>query len=330
MLRYCLWVNIICWGVLPAVEAGEISRVRQLMGTFCEMTVDSPWSVEIAAPLIGSSFNEIDRLEGLLSTYQVSSEVSTLNSHASQSPQPCSPDVFELMRLSIFLSSQTKGAFDVSVGPLMDYWKLGPPSTHLFQNLSEALMNVGFQSVSLEPKARTLSFQRPHMKLDFGAIGKGFALDKALNILRAADVSRALINFGGQISAYSENPDRPWEVQIADPSQPNKIIATLKLISGSVSTSSQIEQKKTKQGKRRGHILDPRTGRPIQFKGSVTVVGPESAWVDALSTALAVLGPEEGLQLLETTFPGYEAVYLIPRKSGWTQKTTKNFGQYIQ
>ncbi len=274
--------------------AAEQSRVQYLMGTLCEIQARGETDDQVNVA-ITKAFVEISRLEEILSTYRSASEVSILNRWGSAGPRQYSPDLFSLTQQSISFSEKTEGAFDIT------------------------LKNNGFRKVLLEEEERKLSFQSDEIQLDFGGIGKGYALDKAAEVLKKQGILWAELNFSGHILLFNQSP-HPRPVALVDPSDPTKTILTLNLSNGSVSTSSQRERK--------NHIVDPRTGRPVDFQGSVTVVSPSATEADALSTALLVLGPKKGIRVLEKRFKDSAVLFLVPSKQGWIHAASSNFKNY--
>ncbi|MFN0118170.1 MAG: FAD:protein FMN transferase [Elusimicrobiota bacterium] len=272
-------------------NAAEVSRVQYLMGTLCEIHAIGETEDHVNTA-ITKAFLEISRLEDIFSAYRAVSEVSTVNRLASQKTQFCSFDMFSLMRESISFSEKTNGAFDVT------------------------LKNNGYQKIILNEKDQSLSFQTSDIQVDFGGIGKGYALDKATVILKQNGIQSAELNFSGNILVFNQS-NLPYPVSLVDPLDPKKNVLTFYISNGSVSTSSQLERK--------NHIIDPRSGKPVDFKGSVTVVSPTATEADALSTALLVLGSEKGIKMIEKQFKNSSVLYLIPSEQGWIQMPSSQF-----
>jgi thiamine biosynthesis lipoprotein len=282
-------------GPLTSAQAAPITRVQYLMGTICEISV-AGLKEKALNEAITAGFEEIARLESILSTYDSESEVSMLNLSGAPASTPSSTDLFSLLRQSIEISKKTGGAFDVT------------------------LVENGYQHIALNDLRRTIQFKKEGLTLDFGGIGKGYALDKAVEVLKKRGVKSARLNFSGNILCFSGNQTHELVV-LADPHDTNKTVLTLRINNASVSTSSQLEK--------RNHIVDPRLGKPAEFQGSVTVVSPTATEADALSTALLVLGPQKGLDLLTRQFPDSAALFLIPSKEGWIKSATENFQTYV-
>ena len=297
--------------VTPAVPlaAQPASRARYLMGTVCEGTAYG----DQAGPALDAAFDEIARLEGILSDYRDDSELSRFNHHAAPAPFPCSADLYDFLAVSARLSALTGGAFDPTVAPLIQVWDLrGSGRIPSDQELGDARRRVGMPLLTLDSASRSARFGRAGMALDPGAIGKGYALDAAARVLRARGVTTALLDFGGQVLALGAPPGaEAWTVEIAHPLHREQPALTLRLRDASASTSGNSARGVRAGGRLLGHIVDPRTGRPTETTGSVTVVAPGATEADALSTALLVMGAEEGLRWADGA-PHVSAVFLMP------------------
>lgn len=313
-------ITIIMLGflTLPHVTgAAEIDRAQYLMGTVCEVKALGREASKLESA-VTLAFKEIARLEQVMSTYRPDSEVSELNRLGGPRPRRCSADLMEILRLSRVYSSRTGGAFDVTVGPLIKLWDIrGEGSIPEDIRISSTLESVGFEHLHLNESSRTVSFGAEGMALDFGGIGKGYALDRAADVLKESGVEAALLNFGGNILAVGAPPGKTaWIIDVSDPGQPQRNVATLRVRDAAVSTSSQFERSKKTGGRRIGHILDPQSGRPVEFEGSVTVIARTATEADALSTALFVMGPEKGLAFLETQDSGAAFFLIITGTAG--------------
>lgn len=276
----------------------EAERGRWLMGTRCLVSVGHRDEARAAA-LAGAALDEIARWESILSDWDPRSELSRLNS-APPAPFACSPDLFQFLEAATDLARRTGGAFDITVGPLVELWDLrGAGRIPSPAGIARALESVGSGRILLDPLSRTARLAAG-MRLDPGAIGKGWALDAAAGILRKGGAEWALLDFGGQILAVGSGPDGcGFPVRAAAGGRDVRDAPVLKLRDASASTSSNEERAVPAEGETIGHILDPRTGRPARGLAGVTVVAPGGALADALSTALFVAGADEGARLAE-------------------------------
>ena len=261
------------------------------MGTFWEVT--SP-SKEAA----GIVFTEASRIEQLLSKYIEESEVSRLNRLGKLK---VSPDTFYIIKKSKDFCQLTQGAFDITVGPLVDLWgftnqKHQVPSS---DKIKAALKLVGSDKIILHEFDNVIEFKLPGMKVDLGAIAKGFALDCAVKKLKENNINSCLINAGGQVYALGDKFGQAWKVAIRGAAK-SEIAGALELKNQSVSTSADYEQFFFKDGRRYGHIINPKTGYPVDSKiVSVTVIADTGLDADALSTGIFVLGKTKGQELLK-------------------------------
>ena len=282
------------WPALGAAAPEPVARARYLMGTVCEVTAYSPE----AAPALDAALDEIARLEAILSDYRQDSELSRLNRQPPSVPFPCSPDLYGFLRLAAGYGRETGGAFDITVGPLVKLWDLRGVGRSASQaEVAAALLAVGHARLSIDDAARTATLLAPGMVLDPGALGKGFALDAAARLLRDRGVAAALLDFGGQLLAIGAPPGADgWEVGLAHPLRRDEAAFPIRLKDASLSTSGNSQRSVRVAGLALGHVVDPRTGRPLTTTGSASVIAATGAEADALSTALLVMGPEEGLR----------------------------------
>jgi len=271
---------------------------RVMMGTFIEVV--SP-DKEAA----GIVFDEIKRIEKLLSKYDPKSEVSELNA---RQELKVSPETFYIIRRSVEFWQASNGAFDITVAPLMDIWGFTDKRYSLPKDgqIKAALSLVGSDKIILNNEDNVIKFRLPGMKIDLGGIAKGYALDCAREQLKKHNIKNCLINAGGQVYCLGDKFGRPWKVAIRSP-RGNDYIGNLELKDTSVSTSGDYQQYFVIGNKRFSHIFDPRTGYPANTGIiSVSVVSPDGLTADALSTSIFVLGRKKGEELLKK-FPGTTA-----------------------
>lgn len=245
----------------------------------------------------------VEQLETQLTVYRDSSEVMAINRSAADGPVPVEAGLFRLLEFSLTLYAATDGAFDITAGPLTKAWGFSRRAGAIpdAATLAETLERVGGQYIELDAEHRTIRFRRPGIELNFGAIGKGYALDRCDELLRAAGIENFLWH-GGQSSvlargssADSSERDGGWLVGVGDPVRAGRRVAEIWLRDRALATSGASAQFFRHQGRRYGHILDPRTGWPAEGVLSATVVAPTAAEADALSTAMYVMGVERAL-----------------------------------
>ncbi len=260
-----------------------------------------------------AAFARIRTFDKVLSDYDEASELSRLSAASpTASPVRVSDELWHALERADALSRLSGGAFDVTVGPMTRLWRRSRRQRELptAERLAAAREAVGYQQVRLHPQDKAVELLRPQMRLDMGGIGQGLAADEALAVLRKLGFPRALVNASGDIVAGEPPPDSPgWRVGIAplDPSAAPSHF--LHLARGAVSTSGDAFQFVEIAGQRYSHIVDPRTGLGVVDRSSVSVVARDGTTADALATALCVLGPTRGLELIDR-LPDVAALYV--------------------
>jgi len=279
-----------------------------MMGTFVEVTSPD----KNAATIV---FNEIKRIEDLLSKYKADSEVAKLNQSGKLK---VSPDTFFIIKKSKEFWQASDSAFDITVAPLVDLWGFTDEKYRLptQQEIKNTLKLIGSDKIILHDDDNMIEFKLSGMKIDLGAIAKGYALDCAADKLRKAGIKSCLINAGGQVYALGDKPPhqrfwcggkfgKPWKIAIKEP-RGRDFTGYLELKDKSVATSGDYEQCFIKGKTRYSHILNPKTGYPADSGiVSVTVIASDGLTADALATAIFVLGKEKGEELAKR-FPGVE------------------------
>lgn len=278
-------------------SAGEVALLRvgrRAMATRFEVLL--PYGQPAALDAGQDALDLIDRLEDQLTVFRDASEVSRLNRLAPLGWVPVERGLFELLQTAERLHRETGGAFDVTAGPLIKAWGFYRRQGRLpgAEELRAARERVGMQHVRFDPERSAVHFDRPGVEVNFGAIGKGDALDRVGELLRQEwNVNSGLVHGGGSsvlaIGSPSNDP-AGWEVAVKHPWQPERQLAVLRLRDRALGTSAATVQHFEYNRKRYGHILDPRLGRPAQGIASATVLAPTAAEADALSTALYIRG----------------------------------------
>ena len=272
-------------------HAAEMQRSQILMGTLCTAVAEAP-NDTVASRALRAGFDEIARLEQVLSTWRDDSDISMLNANAAEEPFPCPTELYAVLATARTLAEHTDGAYDPTIGALIDAWDLrGDGRVPNDKQLEQAHSTVGWQKLAFDVEAQAVSFENDGMSVDLGGIGKGFALDHAVVAMELRGARRGMLNFGGEICAWSDGT--PWDVYVADPADRMTPALRFTITDAAVATSAQSERGFDHKGKRYGHILDPRTGRPVESRGSVTVIAGSATQADALSTALFVMGRDE-------------------------------------
>jgi thiamine biosynthesis lipoprotein len=250
---------------------------------------------------IEAAIVEIDRIENLISSWKPNSETSQINTQAGIEPVRISLELFNLIERTIKISDLTNGAFDISFNSLNPIWTFdgremeAPDSTLIKSSVSK----INYKNIILDRQQQTVYLKEKGMKVGFGAIGKGYAANRAKMIMIDHGIKSGLINAGGDLIAWGkqENGD-PWKIGIADPAKEKEYIAWLSVSDKSVVTSGNYEKFVIIDGKKYGHIINPRTGFPVEGIQSVTLVSPDAELSDALATSVFVLGVQQGLELV--------------------------------
>ncbi|MDQ7794713.1 MAG: FAD:protein FMN transferase [bacterium] len=260
-------------------------------------------------PAARQALAELNRLERIFDRHDPASEVARVNAGAGDWVA-VGPEVMEVLALVEDMAAVTGGLFDVTVGPLLELWGFGGETARVPgpAELARALDLVGGRLVELDRAGGRVRLARQGMVIDLGGVAKGYAIDRAARVLRDRGVDYGLVEVGGDIYLFGgRSGDRPWRVGVEHPRHGGEMLGRIHLWEGAVATSGDYQRFFMEGGERYHHILDPRTGRPGRQAQLATVVGPSVAEVDILSTALFLMGPEWGLEVLEG-LPGIEGI----------------------
>jgi thiamine biosynthesis lipoprotein len=272
------------------------------MGTPCRITLYAP-SEPQAAEAATAAFQRIAALEAILSDYRPDSEAMRLFQQSPHIWHDISPDLAAILRLSSRIHTSTGGAFDPTLGPLTQLWRQSRKQAELPDpdTLADARARSGMHLLEIDPDSDRVRFTTTGMRPDFGAIGKGWAADQAIVVLRTHHAHRTLVDFGGDLVAGDSPLDSPdgWLITIRDGlGEPRQIT----LRNSAVATSGDVEQYLEIDGIRYSHIIDPRTGLGLTRRRAATVIAPTGALADALASAACVLGTQN-LHILTSAFP---------------------------
>lgn len=253
---------------------------------------------------------EIERLEAQLSCYRPDSEISWINAHAADEAVRVEPRLFHLLKHCAAFTRATDGAFDVTVGPLMRAWHFAGDSGALpaADELEAARRLTGMHHVELDDESYTVGFKQAGVRLDFGAYGKGYAIERAIDSLKENGVASALLHGGTSSTAVIGRPPAQagWRIQLSEPFKLNEQFITVDLVGEALSVSATHGKAFTADGRTYGHVIDPRTGRPVNRALAAAVAGQSASTCEVLSTALLVLGPA-WLDEMTERFVGYRA-----------------------
>ena len=273
-----------------------------------------------------AAFDRIKQLNDILSDYEDDSELSRLSRSAgSGQAVKVSDELWWVLKRAQKLAQRTDGAFDVTVGPVVSLWRKARREKKLPEpaRLAQALQAVGYKKLRLDSRRQTVQLLAPRMRLDLGAIAKGYAADEALKVLRRRGITRALVAGGGDMAMGDPPPGtKGWRIEIAPLDTTNSPPARFVLLANAgLATSGDLFQHVTIDGKRYSHIVDPRTGIGLTDHSLVTVIAPDAITADSLATAVSVLGPEKGKKLIENT---KGAAVRIVRQPGDTIEATES------
>jgi len=284
------------------------SGYREVMGTFARIVAVGTGEKK-CKEAITAAMQKIRRVDELMSDYKENSEISQVNRLAHHQPVKVSKDTFEVLRKSIEFSRLTDGAFDVTVGPIVDLWRSAGeansvPTEH---QLELARSKVGYDKLILDANNMSVKFKVEGMRIDLGGIAKGYAIDKTIQTLKQKDLIGGMLDIGGDVRCFGK-PDKKrekWLVGIQDPDKtenwPDKgaISLALEVSDMAVATSGSYRRFYLIKGQKQSHIINTRTATATKGPTSVTIIAPEATDADALATAVSVMGAEKGLELIE-------------------------------
>lgn len=297
------------------------------MGSFFEIRLPAP--LPGALELATHGLDLIEQLEAQLTVYREDSEVSRLNARAHEGPVAVEPGLFALLERAVAISRATGGAYDVAAGALSIAWGFvrGPRRVPDPETLARACERIGSQHLKLDAEHRTVAFDREGLVINLGSIGKGYAIDRVVDLVRDSWLPTPCLIHGGQSSLYALGSPPwmfggRWEVTLHNPFDPSRPLGIVRLRNRGLGTSGAAFQQFEEGGRRYGHILDPRTGQPPD-RGplSVTVLAPRAADADALSTAFYLLGPEAARAYVGRS-PEIGALFVEPSRADGSPRIT--------
>ena len=296
-------------------------RTLKLMGSRFDITVVANDSIA-ANHYIGIAINEISRIEKLISSWDGKSQTSQIIKNAGIKPVKVDKELFELINRSMAISRLTDGAFDITYASMDKIWKFDGSMKEMPSDsqIKASVSKVGFQNIILDKEKQTVYLKLKGMKIGFGAIGKGYAADKAKALLISKGVVAGVINASGDMNTWGKQPNgEDWKVAITNPLNKNNAFALLPITDGAVVTSGNYERYVTFNGKRYTHIIDPKTGYPSSGIVSTTVFAPKAELADALATSVFVMGVDVGLNRINQ-LPNVECIVVDDKGNIHTSK----------
>jgi len=283
--------------IKPVVHKG----VLKLMGNRFEISVvseDAQWAEE----KIDTAVTEIQRIEKLFTTFDESSQTNLINRNAGIQPVKVDQEVFDLIERSLKISHLTQGAFDITYGSIdKRFWNFDVNMTSLpdAATAKKTVRLINYKNVILDKKAGTIFLRDKGMRIGFGGIGKGYAADRAKQILQQQGVTSGIVNAAGDLITWGMQPDgSAWTVGIADPNTKHHPFSYLNISNMAVATSGNYEKYAVINGKKYSHTIDPKTGFPVSGIKSVTIICPSAELADAMATPVMVMGIKVGLDLI--------------------------------
>ena len=270
------------------------------MGCGFEATVVAN-DAQQADTFLDAAINNIRRIEALISSWDENSQTGNINRSAGIEPVQVDVELFNLIKRSIAISKLTDGAFDITYASMDKVWKFDGSVTQLpdSNTVKESVRKVGYQNIQLSEDNRSVFLPEKGMKIGFGAIGKGYAADHTMNLLKSLGVTSGIINASGDLRTWGQQPNgEPWQIGVKNPLNKNKVFVLLPLVNQALVTSGNYEKFITIDGKRYAHIIDPRTGYPTSGLTSVTIIASSAELADALATSVFVMGKDVGIDFV--------------------------------
>lgn len=292
-------------------ERGYVSahKTIKLMGSRFDITVVA-LNEELGYINIEEAIAEIKRIEKIISSWDENSETSLINKNAGIKPVKVSYELFKLIERAKQISELTDGAFDISYASMDNIWKFDGSMKYMPNDneIKNSVAKVGYDKIILNAKNRTVFLKQKGMKISFGALGKGYAVDKAKELLISKQVVGGIINASGDLTTWgTKATGEKWLIGIANPLSKGKIFSWLPIVESSVATSGNYEKYVIFKGKKYSHIINPRTGYPSSGINSVSILAKSAEVSDALATAVFIMGKDSGLFLINQ-LDGIEAI----------------------
>ena len=324
-------IGTLFWFSLKNRTVTVDSGFRVTMGTIARIVVTAE-NQNRANKAINAAFEKIYHIEELMSDYDPNSALSQVNREAFEQPVPVDAELFEILTTAKMYSCLSDGAFDITIGPVVQLWRKAKENntTPTTEALQKAKACVGYQNLILDTEKQTVQFAKEGMFLDLGGIAKGYAIDKAVEILQAAGMKGAMVDIGGDLRCFGTpaNGAEHWLIGLQDPANEGNVLLTLKMDNMAVATSGDYRRFVVIDKIKHSHIVNPATANSANELSSVTLITPAAMAADALATAVTVLGNQKGLDLINK-IEHTEAI-LIPGNKELTFEKTSGVDQYIQ
>ena len=310
LMIFCLTVTMLggCAEMRAPTPPVVAKRTQMQMGTLVTITAVAP-DKDRSNRAMQAAFDEIKRLERLLSTWRPDSELSRVNAEAGHQPVMVSQETVELVVRALEIVRLTHGGFNIALGPAVEAWSV-MERQHIPDDaeLRQLKPLVDWTAIQVDTVKRTIYLPREGMRIDIGGIGKGYAADRAVEVMKRAGATGGVVALSGDIKTFGQLPDsKGFPIGIQHPRQADAVLAMIDLRDEAISTAGDYERFFEQAGVRYHHILDPQTLLPARGCQSVTIIAKEGTLADGLDTGVFVLGPEEGMALVER-LPDVEAI----------------------
>lgn len=295
-----IFIFILLVSLIPANAQTVGIRDTVLMGSRFKITLVDIDSISVEKN-INKAIDEMVRIEHLISDWKPTSQVSQINQNAGIKPIKVDQEVIELTKRALYFSNLTEGAFDISFAAMDKIWKFDGSMEEIPTSsaIQKAIEKIGYQHIIINEKDSTIFLEKPGMKIGFGSTGKGYAADKAREIMQNLGINAGIIDASGDMTTWGNQLDeKPWRIGITNPFHRNKMADILSLKNAAVTTSGDYEKFVMIDGKRYSHIINPKTGMPSTGLTGVTVIGPNAEMCNGFSTSIMVLGKKKGLALI--------------------------------
>lgn len=313
----------------PALHTAK-SGARQVMGTFAHITAVAD-SDRTAKKSIEAAFDRLTAIDKMMSDYIPDSELSTVNRDAFKQPVKVSDPLFEILTTAIEYSQISDGAFDVTIGPVVDLWRNAKKNNvkPTEEQIAQAKQKVGCEKLILDPSEKTVKFAVDGMRLDLGAIAKGYAIDKAIEAMKQTGATAGIVDVGGDLRCFGKPQNKPkWRIGLQNPQTDGDLLMVIELDNTAIATSGDYRRFVLLDGEKFSHIMIPEQGVSAKDFSSVSVIAPTAIAADALATTLTVIGTEKGIKLIES-LESTEAL-LIPSDPKQEITFTSGLKDYIK
>ncbi len=317
-MRWYSFLLAVVMAIASYAQRGDdivVKKAIRLMGTDFEISVVAP-TEQIGYINIDEAVSEIRRIEAMISSWDENSETSEINRNAGIRPVRVSKELFQLIGRTKKISEITDGAFDISYASMDRIWKYDGTMERMptETQIKTSVEKIGYQKIELNQEEQTVFLQQEGMRIGFGAIGKGYAADRAKELLISKGVKGGIVNASGDLTTWgTRETGEKWMVGITNPMDKDKIFTWLPIVESSVATSGDYEKYIIFKGKKYSHIIDPRTGYPTKGVTSVSIFAKKAELCDALATAVFIMGRDSGIHLINQ-LDGVEVVLVDNKK----------------